>query len=123
MAECGYNMNWGGLCKEPRVYGREVCARHLQNKCVVCGRQAVLECYSHLGNWECGMPLCKEHEFRHHHDDDAETNEYLARLREKYKERGPDGYGCLPWLAVKQAFIDGREAGKRAAEGKSGEQK
>ena len=66
VTECGYNMNWGGICKEPRVEGAEVCAKHLGVTCAVCGAQAVCDCYAHLGNFECGAPLCKAHEFLHH---------------------------------------------------------
>lgn len=71
MTECGYDSNWGGICKEPRVEGLEVCAKHAGVKCVVCDVQAVLNCYHHLGNWECGQPLCKAHQYLHHPDSNA----------------------------------------------------
>jgi hypothetical protein len=54
---CPYLTPWYGYCRAPVKFGSALCNKHHNEKCGVCGRQAITEC-GHLGAFMCGKPLC-----------------------------------------------------------------
>jgi hypothetical protein len=105
VAECGYNMNWGGLCQQPQAPGLAVCAKHAGVKCAMCGAQAVLDCDSHLGNFECGAPLCQAHKHLHHPDSNAwKAYEQGSNAQHYIKKDGGDSTGY--WYAYMAGWRD-----------------
>lgn len=56
---CGFLEAWVGRCTNPQN-----CARHSNQKCFACKKQAVKNC-SHAGMLVCGMPECADHTHKH----------------------------------------------------------
>ena len=57
MGSCTFGLAWRGQCKA--TCEGSVCTQHAAVKCCVCGGQATHECGDHIGQFVCGMPLCK----------------------------------------------------------------
>lgn len=55
--QCLFNEPWIGRCKEPALPGELCCTQHSQEKCQVCGEQALTRCQASIGVM-CGVPLC-----------------------------------------------------------------
>ena len=51
---CKFDIAWRGKCGEGT---EEICKKHREVKCCVCGEQATHDC-SHTGQFVCGAPLC-----------------------------------------------------------------
>lgn len=54
---CLFNEPWVGRCKEPALPRELCCTKHSQEKCQVCGEQALTRCNASIGVM-CGVPLC-----------------------------------------------------------------
>ena len=54
---CLFNEPWVGPCKEPAIEGSLCCQKHSEEKCQVCGEQALTRCQASIGMM-CGVPLC-----------------------------------------------------------------
>jgi len=57
VSECGFDADWAGKCKEPKVEGEPSCARHLEKRCMVKARPLVADGEDNVTDWgDCGKP-------------------------------------------------------------------
>lgn len=56
---CEFNMAWIGKCPKEGNCGDGLCEEHSKLKCVICGKQAYMDC-GIAGSLVCGAPICSE---------------------------------------------------------------
>jgi hypothetical protein len=59
MSRCAFNEPWVGQCEQQAIAGSLCCAKHSEEKCQVCGKQATTRCQASIGLM-CGIPLCHQ---------------------------------------------------------------